>query len=183
MAKITPATSITLKRVESARAAAARGEEGEIKDAGCPGLSLRLRAGRVTWTLRWKVADPVKAARASAIESAARLAANPVDLEPRAHKRLTRYRRWTIGDDKVPPEKARERAVIVKATCRAGGDPSRQITGWLTGVSVGLQLERERGPASVPWEKAVQIFLDYTFERRADATYEDYRNIVAIHRN
>jgi integrase len=180
MAKITPKTSITAKGVASARTRASAGEEGEIKDAACAGLALRMRAGKVTWTLRWKMPDPEKAARASAQALKDRLEERPPDLDTPKEGRHVRYRRWTIGDDKTAPERARERAAVVKAICRAGGDPSRQIHAWLSGVSVASQIESERkkGPESVPWEKAVQIFLDWIFEHRAEATFDDYRNIL-----
>jgi Arm DNA-binding domain len=60
MAAITPGVSITAKAVESAVKRAGAGDEAEIKDATCRGLSLRLRGGRVTWTIRWKLDDGYK---------------------------------------------------------------------------------------------------------------------------
>jgi Arm DNA-binding domain len=55
MVATTPKVSITGRAVENAVKRATSGEEAEIKDATCRGLSLRLRAGRVTWTIRWEI--------------------------------------------------------------------------------------------------------------------------------
>jgi|SRR5450631_222031 hypothetical protein len=52
MSKKTPKVSITQKTVDAAIKRAAAGEDGEILDAACKGLTLRLRGGIVAWTLR-----------------------------------------------------------------------------------------------------------------------------------
>ncbi len=57
MPKITPKPSITAKGVESALRKAVDGQDGEIKDGACRGLSLRFRDGKVNWSIRWKLGD------------------------------------------------------------------------------------------------------------------------------
>lgn len=57
MAETTPRVSLTAKAVESALKRAVAGQAFEIKDGACRGLSLRGRAGRVSWTIRWELAD------------------------------------------------------------------------------------------------------------------------------
>jgi Arm DNA-binding domain len=52
MSKMTPKTSISGKTVEAAVKRAAKGAVEEILDAACKGLTLRLRGGAVSWTIR-----------------------------------------------------------------------------------------------------------------------------------
>jgi len=143
MSAMTPKTSITGKTVEAAVKRAAKGAQEEILDAACKGLTLRLRGGAVTWTIR-----PLWAGK---------------------------RKRYVLGDHTVPPDTARERALTVKRWCREGADPTREVVQWNTGVPVNRQ---ERGPKSISWEDARKLFLNHVFEKRAEATYDDYRNIL-----
>jgi hypothetical protein len=148
MPKITPRASITAKGVESALARAAAGHDGEIKDGACVGLALRMRAGRVSWTIRWLFGDryrrwtigdhetlPDEARRrAWHVKSCCRQGINPT----------TQVVAWTTG---MPIYKQDE-------------------------------LREKRGPKSIGWDSARTLFLDHIFRTRRPATYDDYRGIL-----
>lgn len=85
-------------------------------------------------------------------------------------------KRFILGDHTLPPDTARERALIVKRWCREGIDPTPQVVQWNTGVPIYKQ--EARGPKSISWEAARKLFLDFIFEKRAEATYDDYKNIL-----
>ena len=55
MAKRPPTTSITKATVEATVKRAREGERGEIRDAACPGLVLRLRGGNARWSIRGRL--------------------------------------------------------------------------------------------------------------------------------
>ena len=85
-------------------------------------------------------------------------------------------KRFVLGDHTLPPDTARERALIVKRWCREGINPTPQVVQWNTGVPIYKQ--EARGPKSISWEAARKLFLDFIFEKRAEATYDDYKNIL-----
>lgn len=142
MSRRAPENSITKTTVKAAGRRAFAGEKGDIPDAACPGLMLRMRGGKVNWSYRGRIGR--------------------------------RQKRWSLGGADVDPETARRRCWAVKAALQSGKDPSQLVTEWLTGISIARQ-QRSTDEASIPWEKALDLFIDYCWEKKALDTYNDYK--------
>lgn len=152
MSKITPSTSITKSGVNSAvaraRAGAGAGEQGEIKDGACKGLSLRMRGGTVSWTIRWKWNDTYK-----------RWTIGGHEVLPDEARR----RGWHVKSccqQGIDP-----------------GPQIREWTTGIS-IYLQTELARAAPVKSVEWSAAKKIFLDHVFAKRSAATYDDYRNIL-----
>ena len=55
MSRSAPDTAITKATVKAAGRRAFLGEEGDILNAACPGLMLRMRAKKVNWSYRGRI--------------------------------------------------------------------------------------------------------------------------------
>jgi hypothetical protein len=145
MSNNAPDVSLTRASVKEYARRAFIGEVGDIRDAACPGLMLRMRAKKVNWSYRGKLG--------------------------------ALHKRWNLGGAEVDPETGRHRCNAVKAALHAGKDPSRQVTEWITGISIAHQ-QNTRDEASIKWEKARDDFLGFVFGARRGATYDDYRKFL-----
>jgi hypothetical protein len=145
MAKRPPTASVTKATLAAAVRRARDCEQGEIRDAACPGLVIRMRGGKVGWSIRARMGG--------------------------------KNRRWELGGSDVAPEEARRRAWKVKDCIKQGVDPGELIREWVTGIpSARQRLCRDR--ASIPWERARDLFLAQVSEKRRIATYDDYRKTL-----
>lgn len=148
MSKITPKTSITQKGVDSAVSRALAGEEGEIKDATCKGLSLRMRGKAVTWTIRWKWNDRYK-----------RWTLGNHEVLPDEARRRGWHVKGCCQQGIDPTPQIRE---------WISGIPLHRQ----------LELRKQEKTKSITWAAARKLFLDHIFSKRGDATYDDYKNIL-----
>jgi hypothetical protein len=83
-------------------------------------------------------------------------------------------KRWNLGGADVIPTTARSRCNAVKAALCEGIDPSQMVTALVTGIPISSQ-QRTRDDASVPWEKALDMFMKDVDETKSHDTFVDYR--------
>jgi integrase len=148
MTKSDPATTITKATLQAALRDAMAGADYVRRDPACPGLELRVRYHKVSWTIRCRMNKGGK------------------------------QRRFDLGDGNVLPEEARRRGQKVKDLARQGLDPTGAIVEMKTGVSVKHQREEaeRRGQPSIEWAEARTWFLEeFVRAKRSIDTYDSYR--------
>ena len=88
-------------------------------------------------------------------------------------------RRWTLGDHRVSPKEARQRAWAVRGRLQQGLDPTSLVTALVTGVDEQQQLDlRIETQPSWEWSDAIDRFLVDIIGTTRQATRDDYRGTL-----
>jgi hypothetical protein len=88
-------------------------------------------------------------------------------------------RRWTLGDHRVSPKEARQRAWAVRGRIQQGLDPTSLVTALVTGVDEQQQLDlRVEVQPSWEWSDALDRFLADIIGTTRQATRDDYRGTL-----
>jgi hypothetical protein len=88
-------------------------------------------------------------------------------------------RRWTLGDHRVSPKQARQRAWAVRGRIQKGLDPTSLVTALVTGVDEQQQLDlRVEAQPSWEWSDAIDRFLTDIIGTTRQPTRDDYRGTL-----
>lgn len=140
--------SITADSLKKAIADAAAGMKYDRRDPACPGLTLRVRGRKVSWTVRTRLDGEQK-----------RYYIGDATVDPKtARRRANQVKQWC--EDGNRPDK------LIKEF----------LTG--VSVFKQIHIEAYSGPPSIKWEVARQMFLDEVKRTRRPDTYKDYKNIL-----
>lgn len=146
--KAKPVASITDDTLKKAIRDAAAGLTYDRRDPACPGLTLRVRGRKVSWTVRTRLDGEQK-----------RYFIGDASIDPKtARRRATQVKQWC--EDGNRPDK------LIKEF----------LTG--VSVFQQVHIEVYSGPASITWEAARTMYLAEVERTLRPDTLKDYRNIL-----